>query len=70
MPDGPHTRSVPAGLWVLYPCRCTPAAGAIAHALHTRLLPCLQAVRLFAELKDRGEDTPEVHSALVEAFCR
>jgi hypothetical protein len=28
------------------------------------------AVRLFAELKDRGEDTPEVHSALVHAFCR
>lgn len=27
-------------------------------------------MRLFAELKERGEDGPEVHSALVEAFCR
>lgn len=37
--------------------------------MHARTHTKQQAVRLFAELKDRGEDTPEVHSALVQAFC-
>lgn len=30
----------------------------------------VQATRLFAELKKQGQDSDEVHSALVEAFCR
>lgn len=34
------------------------------------LPPSPQAVRLLKELKDRGQDSEEVHSALVEAFCR
>ena len=33
-------------------------------------LPCSQALRLMKELQDRGQDSEEVHSALVEAFCR
>ena len=52
------------------------------HALKLLLPPCaflpacacplarLQAVRLCVELKERGEDGADVHSALVEAFCR
>lgn len=31
---------------------------------------CMQALRLLKELQDRGQDSEEVHSALVEAFCR
>ncbi|PSC71010.1 Tbc2 translation chloroplastic isoform B [Micractinium conductrix] len=49
---------------------CTPATYATMIGLYGRWRKPKPAVRLFAELKERGEDGPEVHSALVEAFCR
>ncbi|KAL4458727.1 hypothetical protein ABPG75_013592 [Micractinium tetrahymenae] len=49
---------------------CTPAAYAAMIELFGKWRKPKQAVRLFAELKERAEDGAEVHSALVEAFCR
>ncbi|KAL4426696.1 hypothetical protein ABPG77_004752 [Micractinium sp. CCAP 211/92] len=49
---------------------CTPGAYAAMIELFGKWRKPKQAVRLFAELKERGEDDAEVHSALVEAFCR
>lgn len=48
----------------------SPAAFAAMIELYGRWRRPKPAVRLFAELKERGEDTAEVHSALVHAFCR
>jgi hypothetical protein len=48
----------------------TPGAAAAVIGLYGSWRKPKPAVRLFAELKERMEDTAEVHSALVETFCR